>query len=627
MIARVTAMADALYHRGPDGSGSWADPRSGAALGHRRLSVVDLSPTGDQPMESRDGRYVVSYNGEVYNHRELRAELEAAGHTFRGTSDTETIVEGIAAWGVEATVARLIGMFAIAVWDRATGELHVIRDRLGIKPLYYGTFDGLSVFGSSLAALRQHPDWSREIDRDALTEFLRLGYIPAPRSIHAGVCKLPPGCIVTLSGHGEDRFTCYWDLRERARGWRAAPHDLDDGELVDALENLLGDAVSRRMVADVPLGAFLSGGIDSSTVTALMQAHSDRPVRTFSIGFHEAGFDEATYANAVARHLGTDHTELYVSPAQAREIIPDLPKWYDEPFADPSQIPTLLLSALTRQHVTVALSGDGGDELFAGYNRYLATRRFWRPLRPIPAGLRRGFAAAARSVPTGGWDAVFGLLPRSLRPPQAGDKVHKFSRLLEASGPEAFYRNTVTHWPAPERLVLGGRGVAGPMDDPEVRAAFPDTLDWMQYVDSVTYLPDDILTKVDRASMAHSLEARVPMLDHRVVAFAWRIPPERRVRGGQGKWALRQLLYRHLPPDLVDRPKMGFGVPVGEWLRGPLRDWADDLLSVERLQRDGLFDPAPIRQAWAEHRDGTRNWQYQLWNVLMVQAWMAQEGA
>jgi asparagine synthase (glutamine-hydrolysing) len=428
-----------------------------------------------------------------------------------------------------------------------------------------------------------------------------------------------------VNAEGGERLRCYWDLRALAQGWRAAPHALDDTGLVDGLERVLGDAVSRRMVADVPLGAFLSGGIDSSTVTALMQAHSDRPVRTFSIGFHEQGFDEATYAKQVAQHLGTDHTELYVSPAQARELIPDLPRWYDEPFADPSQIPTLLLSELTRRHVTVALSGDGGDELFAGYNRYLATRRFWRPLQPVPRPLRRAAAASLRAVPTRAWDAAFQLAPGSIRPPQAGDKVHKFSRLLEAPGPEAFYRNTVTHWATPEALVLGGDGVPGPMRDAGVRADFPDTLDWMQYVDSVTYLPDDILTKVDRASMAHSLEARVPILDHRVVEFAWRIPPARRVRDGQGKWALRQLLYRYLPQEFVDRPKMGFGIPVGDWLRGPLSDWADDLLSRDRLARDGLFDPDPIRQAWHEHRAGSRNWQYQLWNVLMAQAWLAEE--
>ncbi len=620
-------MADALRHRGPDGAGTWADPSQGLALGHRRLAIIDLSAAGRQPMHSRDGRYVVSYNGEVYNHMELRAELTAAGHTFVGNSDTETIVEAIAAWGVRATAKRLIGMFAIAVWERSQRALHLVRDRMGVKPLYYGTFGALTVFGSSLAALREHPDWPREIDRGALTELLRVGYVPAPRSIYAGIRKLPPGQIVTVTADGAEQGSSFWNLRELAQGWRAAPHAMDDTDLVDALEALLGDAVSRRMIADVPLGAFLSGGIDSSTVTALMQAHSARPVRTFSIGFHEQGFDEATYAKEVARHLGTDHTELYVTPAQARELIPELPKWYDEPFADPSQIPTLLLSELTRRHVTVALSGDGGDELFAGYNRYLATQRFWRPLRPVPRALRRGAAAGARAVSTGAWDKLFGLVPRRLRPAQAGDKVHKFSRLLEASGPAAFYRNTVTHWPEPERLVLGGAGVPGPMDDTGVAEAFPDTLDWMQYVDSVTYLPDDILTKVDRASMAHSLEARVPILDHRVVEFAWRIPPERRVRDGQGKWALRQILYRHLPAELVDRPKMGFGIPVGDWLRGPLRDWADDLLSQERLQRDGLFDPDPIRQAWAEHRAGTRNWQYQLWNVLMVQAWMAAEGA
>jgi asparagine synthase (glutamine-hydrolysing) len=561
LTARASAMADALAHRGPDGSGTWAEAQHGVALGHRRLAIIDLSPAGHQPMHSRDGRYVVSYNGEVYNHLDLRAELATAGHSFVGTSDTETIVEAIAAWGLRETVQRLIGMFAIALWDRGRQELHLVRDRMGIKPLYHGTFGALTVFGSSLAALRRHPGWAQEIDRSALTELLRVGYIPAPRSIYAGIRKVPPGAVVTVAADGKEHTSCFWDLRALAQGWRAAPHALDDTELVDQLETLLGDAVSRRMIADVPLGAFLSGGIDSSTVTALMQAHSDRPVRTFSIGFHERGFDEATYAKEVARHLGTDHTKLYVTPAEARELIPDLPRWYDEPFADPSQIPTLLLSQLTRRHVTVALSGDGGDELFAGYNRYLATRRFWRPLSPVPRALRRAAALGARAVPTGGWDALFALAPRRLRPPQAGDKVHKFSRMLEASGPAAFYRNTITHWAAPERLVRGGAGVPGPIDDPDVAAAFPETLDWMQYVDSVTYLPDDILTKVDRASMAHSLEARVPILDHRVVEFAWRIPARTPGPGRAGQVGAA--------PGALPAPAARAGRPAEDGLRHP----------------------------------------------------------
>ena len=626
MVARAGAMADALAHRGPDGSGTWADPAAGIALGHRRLAIVDLSPTGHQPMQSRCGRFVLSYNGEVYNHTELRRDLQVAGKEFDGTSDTEVIVEGFAAWGVQATVERLIGMFAIAVFDRADGSLQLIRDRLGIKPLYYGTFGQLTLFGSTLAALRQHPDWPRSLDRTAVAQFLRVGYVPAPRSIYEGVSKLEPGCILKIEAGGETRLTRYWDLRALAQSWREAPHDGDDTTLVDELEQLLSDAVGRRMLADVPLGAFLSGGIDSSTVAALMQAQSDRPIRTFSIGFHEHDFDEATHAKAVARHLGTNHTELYVDAERARQLIPDLPCWYDEPFADSSQIPTMLLSELTRRHVTVALSGDGGDELFAGYNRYLATLRYWRPISQVPRSVRNTAGSGVRAVPTAGWDALFRLVPGKWRPPQAGDKAHKFAKLLQADGPEAFYANTLTHWQQPEQLVRGAERADWALDDHGLRDAFPDTLDWMQYLDTVTYLPDDILTKVDRASMAYSLEARVPILDHRVVAFAWRIPPERRVRGGDGKWALRQVLYRHVPREMMERPKMGFGVPIGEWLRGPLRDWAEDLLSHDRLAREGVLEPDLVRTAWKEHLSGTRNWQYPIWNVLMFQAWHQEYG-
>lgn len=620
----VSAMADRLRHRGPDGAGAWSDPRHGVALGHRRLSIVDLSPSGAQPMASRDGRYVISYNGEIYNHAELRAELEAGGHTFRGTSDTEVLVECFAVFGIEAALQRLIGMFALAVWDSAEATLHLVRDRMGIKPLYYGRFGDLLVFGSSLAALRAHPDWTPEIDRGALCQFMRVGYVPAPNAIYSGVFKLAPGEICSFGPAGDVERRRYWDLRALAPRWRAEPHAGDDTALVDGLERVLSDAVRRRMVADVPLGAFLSGGIDSSTVAALMQAQSARPVRTFAIGFRQADFDEAGYARRVAAHLGTDHTELYLEPRQVREVIPALPRWYDEPFADPSQIPTLLLSELTRREVTVALSGDGGDELFAGYNRYLATLKFWGPISRVPQSVRRRVAQGLRLVPPSGWQRGFDLLPPRLRPPQAGDKVHKLARLIAARGPEAFYANTITHWHQPEALVHGGEEPARLLDDADLSARFPDTLDWMQYLDSVTYLPDDILTKVDRASMAHSLEARVPILDHRVVEYAWRIPPDKRVRGGQGKWPLRQILYRHLPRELMDRPKMGFGVPLAEWLRGPLRAWADDLLAPDRVAREGLLDPAVVEAAWREHREGRRDWHYPLWNVLMFQAWHAE---
>jgi asparagine synthase (glutamine-hydrolysing) len=606
------AMADALAYRGPDSHDIWVDATGGFATGHRRLAIVDLTPTGAQPMHSACGRYVISYNGEVYNGPELAPELEARGIRFRGHSDTEVILEGCAAWGVRATCERLIGMFAFALWDRQERRLWLVRDRLGIKPVYWLQRGPLFLFGSELKALRVHDGWTPELDRDALAAYLRHVYVPAPHTIYRGVRKLEPGTILTVDANGvrQERF---WELLPIATSGIV---ERSDAEAIEQLDALARDAVKRRMVADVPLGAFLSGGVDSSTVVALMQAQSNRPVRTFTIGFHEAAYDEASHAAAVAKHLGTEHTELRVDPDAAREVIPQLPEMFDEPFADASQIPTFLVSRMTRQHVTVALSGDGGDELFAGYNRYFWATRVWRYLRPLPQWLRRAAGCGVQAISPDAWDAALRLAPNA--PRLAGDKMHKLAGLFDAESEDAVYRRLLTHWPQPEHMVAGAREPRGLIWDDGLRQRLPDFMARMQALDTLNYLPDDILTKVDRATMAVSLEGRVPLIDHRLVAFAWSLPERQKVRDGQGKWLLRRVLDRYVPRNLIDRPKMGFAVPIDDWLRGPLRDWAEALLA-----RPGPIEMTPVKRAWAEHQSGKRNWQYHLWAVLMFQAWSA----
>jgi asparagine synthase (glutamine-hydrolysing) len=623
--SRAAAMVDSLAHRGPDDRGVWCDAAAGISLVHTRLSIVDLSPAGHQPMISADGRFVIVFNGEIYNFQDLRPDLEARGIRFRGHSDTEIILESFAAYGIESTVKRLIGMFAISVWDRQTRTLTLIRDRLGIKPLYWAKFGDLFLFGSELKALRAHSGWTPRLNRSAIAAYMRHNYIPAPHCIYEGVSKLEPGCMLTLPWQGEPRVERYWDARQVALAGLADPFRVSDGELIDRLEALLKEAVRSRMVADVPVGAFLSGGVDSSTVVALMQAANAGPVRSYSIGFDIAGYDESGHAAAVARHLHTDHTELTVTSKQALDVIPHLANMYDEPFSDSSQIPTYLVSAMTRQHVTVALSGDGGDELFGGYNRYQLTQRFWRALSLVPRPLRRAMAGMLHAVPVDRWSRLLSILPAKAIPPQLGDKLHKVGSVLALDDAAALYRRLVTHW-EPDTLMPGTKEPKGPLWDKSVARDFRGLLERMQYLDLVTYLPDDILTKVDRASMAVSLEARVPLIDHRVVEFAWRIPRDKLIRNGLSKWPLRQILYRHVPPYLVDRPKMGFGIPLSNWLRGPLKGWAEELLSEQRLREGGLFEASPIRRAWAEHLSGERNWQYLLWDVLMFEAWRERWG-
>lgn len=630
----VGRMTDVLEHRGPDDAGVWCDPEAGIALGHRRLAIVDLSASGHQPMASAGGRWVIAFNGEIYNHSRLRRELEQANGApaWRGHSDTETLLAGFEAWGVRGTIERCIGMFAFAVWDRRERLLTLGRDRMGEKPMYYGwqgSGDGACfLFGSDLAALRQHPAFSAPIDRGALALYMRHNYVPAPYSIYQGIHKLLPGHLLTVSaGCREPRLDCYWSIEEVASDGVGNPFDGGADAAIDALEALLVDAVGQQMMADVPLGAFLSGGIDSSVVVALMQSQSSRPVRTFSIGFDESRHNEAVHAKAVAAHLGTEHTELYVRPDQALDIIPRLPSIYSEPFADSSQVPTCLVSALARRHVTVALSGDAGDELFGGYSRYPLARNLWRGISLIPRSLRGVAASILRAPSVEAWNGmarpVRGILPSSLARANLGDKLHKAAAVLDSASVDQLYSRLVSHWP--NGVVLGAGPHPTPLDGQHPSLQGLDPVQRMMALDAMTYLPDDILTKVDRAAMAVSLESRVPLLDHRVVEFAWRLPQALKLREGASKWVLRQVLYRHVPRSLIDRPKMGFGVPIDAWLRGPLRDWAEALLDVSTLRQQGYLDPALIRARWSEHLSGRRNWQYHLWDVLMFQAWMENE--
>ncbi|MDP1864016.1 MAG: asparagine synthase (glutamine-hydrolyzing) [Thiobacillus sp.] len=632
----LARMADTLVHRGPDDAGWWVDEFAGIGLAHRRLSILDISPAGHQPMVSPSGRYVIVFNGEIYNHLELRAMLERLSLPqqrggdnggWRGHSDTETLLASLEAWGVEDTLMKSVGMFALALWDRETRMLTLARDRLGEKPLYYGWQKGVLLFGSELKALKAHPAFVGEIDRDALALYLRHSAIPAPYSIYQGIHKLPPGTFLQIhAGQKNARPVAYWSVRSVAEAGQRNLFRGGEAEAVAELEHLLGQSIAGQMLADVPLGAFLSGGVDSSIVVALMQARSSRPVKTFTIGFREQGYNEAEHALAVAQHLGTEHTELYVPANEAQEVIPLLPQLYDEPFADSSQIPTYLVSKLARQHVTVSLSGDGGDELFGGYNRYVWVQRLWRRLGWMPLPLRAALAGVLTALPPAAWDGAFRrvnrLLPARLRYASLGDKLHKLADILATQSPEEIYLGLVSHWKQPVQIVKGGVEPATALTDARQWANVPDLTHRMMYLDTVSYLPDDILTKVDRAAMGVSLETRVPFLDHRVLEFAWTLPLAMKLRDGQSKWLLRQVLYRHVPRELIERPKMGFGIPLDVWLRGPLKGWADGLLDPVRLAREGYFEPEPIRQKWREHQAGRRNWSYDLWNVLMFQAWM-----
>ena len=611
LLAAVAGMGATIVHRGPDAADRWADHTAGIAVGFQRLAVVDTTPTGMQPMRSPSGRYVVVYNGEAYNHQALREQL--SGVQWRGTSDTEVLAAAFDRWGVAGTLPRLHGMFALAVWDRTDRALTLCRDRMGEKPLYYGLHGGALLFASELKALRAHPLFHAEIDRDALARFMYASFVPGPQSIWRSTSKLPPGTSLTISA--EDVATGvlpapvpFWRLTDHVQ--RAA--GIDDGEAIDRLDALLRATVARQMVADVPLGAFLSGGVDSSTVVALMQAQSTRPVKTFTIGIpDDAGLDESLFAATVAAHLGTDHHSLQVTPADARAVIPTLGAMYDEPFADASQIPTHLVAALARQHVTVSLSGDGGDEVFGGYRRYLHAPTVARRTRHLPLPAARFGRASVMGVPVRAWDRLR---------PGLGGRAHQLAALVANEGVDDVYRRVFGSTTG-RALVLGH-----PLEPATIFAELPtapaDPVDRMMYRDTLTYLPDDICVKVDRAAMAVSLETRMPFLDHRVVEMAWSLPQRSLIRDGVSKWVLRQVLGRYVPPALTERPKLGFGIPLAAWLRDPLREWADDLLAPATLGAEGYLDAGEVGRLWAAHRAGRRDHTNVLWNVLMFQSWL-----
>jgi asparagine synthase (glutamine-hydrolysing) len=622
-------MASALRHRGPDDAGVWVDQACGVALGHRRLSILDLSPLGHQPMVSAGGRYVISFNGEIYNYLDFRSELEKLGHKFKGTSDTEILLGAIEQWGLKETLENANGMFAIALWDREERRLSLTRDRFGEKPLYFGWSGKVFTFGSELKAMRAHPKFRGEVDRNALALYFRHNYVPAPHTIYQGIYKVLPGWIISIcpseSGFKE-RSESYWSLEEVIRKAEEAGLRALTADDLFELEDLLRDSVKIRMQSDVPLGAMLSGGIDSSTITALMQAQSSQKVKTFTIGFGEGRYNEAPQAKAVAQFLGTDHTEMYVSPQDAMAVIPSLPSFYDEPFSDSSQLPTYLVSVLAKQKVTVALSGDGGDEVFGGYSRYLLGNRIWKWVSSVPRSAASVIAQSIRGISPEGWsrlhELIRGVLPPQLRYQNVGEKMHTVAGLLHLRNQSQVYLSIISHWRRPEELVVGAEEPATVLNSSWDQLPARQFVHRMMYLDTITYLPDDILTKVDRASMAVSLECRVPFLDPRVVSFAWKLGLSAKLRNGQGKWILRQILNRYVPKALIERPKMGFGVPLDHWLRGPLKEWAEDLLSESQLRSNGILKPEQIRRRWLEHGSGKRNWQYLLWDVLMFQAWL-----
>lgn len=634
LSSTIERMTNTLHHRGPDDYGVWIDKNNGVALGHRRLSILDISQEGHQPMTSASERYIITYNGEIYNYRELKDEIEkkGCGPAWRGHSDTEVLLAIIEAYGIETSLKKLHGMFAFALWDREERTLTLARDRVGEKPLYYGFQQDTFVFGSELKALKAHPDFIGEIDRDALCLYLRHCYIPTPYSIYKGIQKLTPGTYIRFPiarGTHELRSAmpkAYWSLAEVAAKGIVQPFVGSDADAAAVLDAQLKQAISLQMMADVPLGVFLSGGVDSSTVVALMQAQSSRPIKTFSIGFDESGYNEAAYAKLVAQHLGTDHNEHYVSSADAMQVIPRLANMYDEPFADSSQIPTFLVSQMARKHVTVSLSGDAGDELFCGYNRY-ALADTWMKIARIPFGARRLAGRLVKTLAPSTWEGIFHYAGKFLPlPSNMGEKLEKLSLRLESvDSVESLYYSLVSEIANPDRVVIGAREPGTWLTETGLKMQFPDAKLQMMYLDCMTYLQDDILVKVDRAAMVNSLETRVPFLDHRVIDLAWSLPLSMKIRNGQTKWILRQVLYRYVPKELIERPKMGFGIPIGAWMRGPLRDWVEALLDESRLRQEGFFDVQFIRLRWHEHLSGKRNSHYFLWTVLMFQAWLEEQ--
>ncbi|WP_417435983.1 asparagine synthase (glutamine-hydrolyzing) [Idiomarina abyssalis] len=604
-------LASTINHRGPDDSGIWFAEQSGIGFAHARLSILELSSAGHQPMVSNDSRYVIVFNGEIYNHLELRAQLNSQNPeiVWSGHSDTETLLNCFALWGVEETLKASVGMFAFSLWDKKEQQLTLARDRLGEKPLYWGWCGDTLLFGSELKALKAHPDFDSEIDRNALALLLRHNYIPAPHTIYQKIEKLPAGHFVQIrknAHRSEVNPRPYWHLKSAIESSIANPFLGNDAEAVDLLEERISQAVAGQMLADVPLGAFLSGGVDSSTIVALMQRQSTRPVRTFAIGFDEPGYNEAGYAKEVAKHLNTEHTELYVNADDALSLVPKLPEIYCEPFADSSQLPTFLVSGMARQYVKVALSGDGGDELFGGYNYYQFGPNVWSKLKKLPLPLRQ-------------------MAERMLKGLPLSDKFSKLLRVFPAKDQYNFYQILMSHWSDSELVVKDSKQLPTLINDPNQWPQTDSFEDWMMAVGAGQYMIDDILVKVDRAAMANSLETRVPLLDHRVVELAWQLPLHMKIRNGVGKWALREVLYRHVPKAMIERPKKGFSVPLGKWLRGPLREWAENLISVHRLESEGYFHPEPIRKIWHSHLTGKRDHSLKLWSVLMFQAWLEKQ--
>jgi asparagine synthase (glutamine-hydrolysing) len=632
--ASVKAMSQALKHRGPDAGAVWVDESEGIGLGHRRLKVIDLSENGAQPMHSSCNRYVLVFNGEIYNHHTLRTELEEQGlaPNWRGHSDTEILLAGFVAWGVAATLQRSVGMFSLALWDKKERRLTLGRDRFGEKPLYYGWVgkgNSLSfVFGSELKALREFPNFHNEINRDALALYFKFSAVPAPYSIYQDIFKLEPGHILVIEREGfyqkSIQIKPYWQLTDVIE--KSASNLIsDDIEAVELLDSVLRESVKQQSIADVPLGAFLSGGVDSSLITALMQDQSNRPIQTFTVGFDETAFDESPYALAVAKHLKTDHHELRVTSADALELIPNLPELYDEPFADSSQIPTYFICQAARQKVTVALSGDAGDELFGGYNRYFWGRRIWKKFSWLPPGARRLLGKGILGPSVDAWDAMNYFLPRNYQVTNLGSKAYKMAyRLEQVENLDDLYRSLVMIWPEGKDIVKSSKKLPTILDYPNIVENISEAEHRMMLWDSLTYLPDDILTKVDRAAMGVSLETRIPFLDHRVAELAWRMPLNMKLRNGKGKWALRQILYKHVPSNLIERPKAGFGIPLGQWLRGPLLDWAENLINEERLESEGYLNSKLIRETWSQHLSKRYDWPLELWSVLMFQAWLDQ---
>ena len=623
------AMGKAIQHRGPDDSGLWIDKDCGVVLAHQRLAIIDLSECAHQPMISSSGRYVICFNGEIYNHKDLRSELELAGKSplWRSHSDTETILACIDAYGIKETLVKLVGMFSIALWDKSTKEVFLARDRTGEKPLYYGNNKKLLLFGSELKALRAHPKFTPKIDRDALCLYLRHNYIPQPYSIYEGINKLPPGHFVKLKENAVPEE--YWSLKKNIINAKLNPFPGSEKDVLKRLDKLLLSSVKGQMQADVPLGAFLSGGVDSSLISALMQEQSSRPIETFTIGFNNQEFNEAPFAKAVAKHLGTHHNELYVSSKSAREVIPNLPKIYDEPFSDSSQIPTFLVSEMAQKQVKVCLSGDGADEVFGGYNRYTWGNSFLSKQVSIPKPFRTFAAKLITSIPPSIWNKLLSpalhLTPQKFRYSNIGDKLHKIATIFNCSSFEEVYRLLISHWNFPESIVIEGHE---PQTILTSQGEIPNNLsnaEQMMFYDMMMYLPDDILVKVDRAAMAVSLETRAPFLDHRVIHLSSQLPLDMKIRNGTNKWCLKQLLYKRVPKHLIERPKMGFGVPIGDWLRGPLRDWAESLLSEKRITQSGYFLNSEIQKKWREHLSGERNWHYYLWDILMFESWREEQ--